>query len=144
MTRVHVSFETADLGVSTRFYTELFGVGPDKQRDDYARFQPEGVPVCLSLVPGTPKVGASHFGIKLGSTAEVTDVRARLQRAGIAGAVEEATTCCYAVQDKVWASDPDGRAWEVYTVTDELGATLKSDTGACCATEQPARAGCCA
>lgn len=144
MTRVHVSFETADLARATRFYTELFGVGPDKTRDDYARFQPDGVPVCLSLVPGTPTVGASHFGIKLGSTGEVTQARTRLERAGIVRAVEEATTCCYAVQDKVWATDPDGRAWEVYTVTDDLGATLKSDTGACCATDASPRAACCA
>ena len=25
-------------------------------------------------------------------------------------------TCCYAVQDKAWVSDPDGAPWEVYTV----------------------------
>ena len=143
MTRVHVSFETADLARSTRFYAELFGAGPDKSRPDYARFQPEGVPVCLSLVPGTPKVGASHFGIKLGSVAEVTGARTRLEQAGIVRAVEEATTCCYAVQDKVWATDPDGREWEVYTVTDDAAPTLKSDTGTCCATT-PERAGCCA
>lgn len=143
MTRVHVSFETADLARSTQFYAELFGVRPDKQRPDYARFQPDDTPICLSLVPGTPKVGASHFGVKLGSVADVTAARTRLEKAGIVKAVEEATTCCYAVQDKVWATDPDGRPWEVYTVTDDLGATLKSDTGACCAAT-PERAGCCA
>ena len=30
--------------------------------------------------------------------------------------MEEYTTCCYAVQDKVWVNDPDGAPWEVYTV----------------------------
>ena len=35
---------------------------------------------------------------------------------GIDTDVEEATTCCYAVQDKVWVDGPDGARWEVYTV----------------------------
>ena len=30
--------------------------------------------------------------------------------------VEAGTTCCYAVQDKVWVDGPDGARWEVYTV----------------------------
>ena len=30
--------------------------------------------------------------------------------------VQDATTCCYALQDKVWVNDPDGAPWEVYTV----------------------------
>jgi hypothetical protein len=25
-------------------------------------------------------------------------------------------SCCYAVQDKVWVTDPDGNAWEVFVV----------------------------
>ena len=35
---------------------------------------------------------------------------------------QEQTTCCYAVQDKVWVTDPDGAPWEVYAVlADALG-----------------------
>ena len=30
--------------------------------------------------------------------------------------MQESTTCCFAVQDKVWANDPDGAPWEYYTV----------------------------
>lgn len=26
---------------------------------------------------------------------------------------------CYAQQDKVWATDPDGNAWEIYAITDD-------------------------
>ncbi len=29
---------------------------------------------------------------------------------------EEQTTCCYAVQDKVWVDGPGGEPWEFYTV----------------------------
>ena len=28
--------------------------------------------------------------------------------------------CCYARQDKVWVHDPDGVAWEYYTVLEHL------------------------
>jgi hypothetical protein len=28
--------------------------------------------------------------------------------------------CCYALQDKVWAYDPDGVAWEYYTVLEHI------------------------
>jgi len=30
--------------------------------------------------------------------------------------IEEKTTCCFAVQDKVWVDGPDSSRWEVYTV----------------------------
>ncbi|MFP4103671.1 MAG: glyoxalase/bleomycin resistance/dioxygenase family protein, partial [Coleofasciculus sp.] len=29
--------------------------------------------------------------------------------------------CCYAIQDKVWVSDPDGNRWEIFVV--KLGDT---------------------
>ena len=44
--------------------------------------------------------------------------------------MQEATTCCYAVQDKVWIHGPDN-AWEFYTVLADA-PTIASD-GACCA-----------
>ena len=40
----------------------------------------------------------------------------RLQAEGLTTDVEEQTTCCYAVQDKVWVHGPDAEPWEVYTV----------------------------
>ena len=135
MTRVHMSFMTADLAATTRFYSALFGAGPDKVRDDYARFQPDGVPITLSVMPGAPVAETNHYGVKLQSTDEVRSARERLVDAGLATREEEATTCCYAVQDKIWVNDPDGRAWEVYVVTDDLGATRKSEDSSCCATD---------
>ncbi|MDX6558134.1 MAG: hypothetical protein QOF72_1183, partial [Blastocatellia bacterium] len=41
---------------------------------------------------------------------------------------EMQTTCCYAVQDKTWVSDPDGNEWEAFVVLqDNL-----SESNACC------------
>jgi hypothetical protein len=39
-------------------------------------------------------------------------------KAGLETRIEENVTCCYAVQDKVWVTDPDGNNWEVYVVLD--------------------------
>lgn len=29
------------------------------------------------------------------------------------------TNCCYAIQDKIWVSDPDGNEWEVFVVNED-------------------------
>jgi hypothetical protein len=63
--------------------------------------------------------------------------------------VEDGTTCCYALQDKVWVSGPGGEQWEVYTVLADAGAELEGKTaaeleqapagangGGCCGTAQ--------
>jgi hypothetical protein len=63
----------------------------------------------------------------------------RLAQAGLDIAVEDGVECCYALQDKVWVSDPDGAPWEVYTVLADADAshtsTVRGDTscgaGAC-------------
>lgn len=41
---------------------------------------------------------------------------ARLSDAGLFTDEEIGTTCCFATQDKVWVTAPDGERWEVYTV----------------------------
>jgi hypothetical protein len=40
------------------------------------------------------------------------------------------TTCCYALQDKVWVTGPGGEPWEVYTVLADAGAELEGKTAA--------------
>jgi len=50
----------------------------------------------------------------------------RLSNTGIETEVQEQTTCCYAVQDKVWVNDPDGAPWEVYTVLADAPRILAS------------------
>ena len=142
MTRIHVSFPTAHLAASTAFYTTLFGEAPDKVRSDYARFQPRHAPITLSLLPGSVTAEGNHYGLKLPDRAAVQQVAQRLTDGGIATREEANTSCCYAVQDKVWATDPDGRAWEIYVVTDDLAPSLADEGGTCC-TPQTTATGCC-
>jgi hypothetical protein len=33
--------------------------------------------------------------------------------------IEDETTCCYAKQNKVWATEPDGARWEWYRVIED-------------------------
>ena len=55
--------------------------------------------------------------------------------------VQRETTCCYAVQDKVWVNDPDGTPWQIYTVlADE---TISQKAPGCCARESASESTCC-
>jgi len=120
-TRIHVSIAVADLERSLRFYKILFGQEPTKVRPGYAKFEVLDPPVNYALNEDRragPAAGVSHFGIQVKSTGEVLDARRRFEAAGTPTRLEDATTCCYAVQDKAWVSDPDGNEWEFFVVTD--------------------------
>lgn len=38
----------------------------------------------------------------------------RLEKEGFFARDEMDTTCCYAVQDKFWVTDPNGNEWEFF------------------------------
>ncbi|HEX2175124.1 MAG TPA: glyoxalase/bleomycin resistance/dioxygenase family protein, partial [Nocardioidaceae bacterium] len=59
------------------------------------------------------------------ATAAATE---RLAAAGMQTRVEDGTTCCYAVQDKVWVTGPGEEPWEVYTVLADAGTDLEGKT----------------
>ena len=134
--RIHMGLAVKSLERSLSFYRTLFGQGPTKTRPHYAKFEVAEPPVNLALneVGGDtgPNNPVAHFGIQVKSTAAVGEVAARLKVAGLGTAVEENVTCCYAVQNKVWATDPDGNKWEVYVVLDNDAAQHHSSS-ACCA-----------
>ncbi len=46
----------------------------------------------------------------------VHEATSRLSESGLFTEVENDTTCCYAVQDKMWVHGPGAEPWEVYTV----------------------------
>lgn len=123
MNKIHISLRTADLAASTAFYTELFGGAPDKVHDDHVRFQPADTPVVLTLMPGEP--GVDHLGVR---HSDGTSLQQQLSRLG--RTPSEGVVCCHAKKAEAWLSDPDGRSWEVYAVTDEAPAAPVS-TGCC-------------
>ena len=138
----------SDLEASVAFYSAMFGVEPHKRRPGYANFAITEPPLKLVLIEtseatrGTGTAGAlNHLGVEVASTDDVAAARERFTAAGLAAFDENDTTCCYALQDKVWVHDPAGAPWEVYTVKDENPADARPATasleilgdGACCA-----------
>lgn len=131
--KLHLSLNVADVDRSTAFYTALFGVEPHKRREGYANFDVASPPLKLALNASAQRgPGAlNHLGILVESSAEVAAAHRRLSDSGLATELESETTCCHAVQDKVWVRDPDGNAWEVYAILDDSPATEPEQ--ACCA-----------
>jgi catechol 2,3-dioxygenase-like lactoylglutathione lyase family enzyme len=118
MSRVQLALRVSDLEASIGFYKSLFGVEPAKRRPGYANFAIAEPPLKLVLIEGEagqPTV-LDHLGVEVESSAEVDDATARLSSLGLFTAVENDTTCCYALQDKVWVRGPGAEPWEVYTV----------------------------
>ncbi len=140
MSRVQLALNVSDLDAAIDFYSKLFATSPNKLMAGYANFAIAEPPLKLVLIESASArddgvSGAlNHLGVEVGSPDEVAEATVRLSGAGLATALEESTTCCYAVQDKVWVNDPDGAPWEVYTVLADAPASsgLNGD-GNCCA-----------
>jgi catechol 2,3-dioxygenase-like lactoylglutathione lyase family enzyme len=108
----------SDLEGSIAFYRSLFGVEPAKRRPGYANFAITEPPLKLVLIEGQPDQPTvmDHLGVEVESTEEVHAATGRLSELGLFTEVENDTTCCYALQDKVWVHGPGAEPWEVYTV----------------------------
>jgi catechol 2,3-dioxygenase-like lactoylglutathione lyase family enzyme len=146
MSRVQLALRVPDLSASVAFYTKLFGTGPAKLRDGYANFALAEPPLKLVLIEGADgeDTRLDHLGVEVDSTDAVRAATARLGREGLATEEENDTTCCYAVQDKVWVHGPGREPWEVYVVKADAGSLAKQPTAACCEPAAAAPAdGCC-
>jgi catechol 2,3-dioxygenase-like lactoylglutathione lyase family enzyme len=115
--RLQLALNVDDLDAAVAFYERLFATRPAKRRTGYANFAIATPPLKLVLIEN-PGKGATlnHLGVEVGSTAEVLGAKERLEAVGLDPRPEMQTTCCHALQDKVWVHDPDGAPWEVYTV----------------------------
>ncbi|MEU4098421.1 ArsI/CadI family heavy metal resistance metalloenzyme [Streptomyces sp. NPDC026673] len=131
MSRVQLALRVADLEGSIAFYSRLFGVEPAKLRPGYANFAVAEPPLKLVLIEGgsDEDTRLDHLGVEVESTGQVTAATSRLQEAGLATLEENAVSCCYAVQDKVWVTGPGRERWEVYVVTSDVGAEGGTGTG---------------
>ncbi|MCF6743700.1 glyoxalase/bleomycin resistance/dioxygenase family protein [Blastococcus sp. KM273128] len=155
MSRVQLALRVADLDAAVDFYSRLFGTVPAKRRPGYANFAVSEPPLKLVLLEGEAgePTRMDHLGVEVSSTEEVGAATGRLADAGLATRVEDATTCCYAVQDKVWVTGPGGEPWEVYTVTADARPDLEGHTepeltevagdGSCCRADAQPAAACC-
>lgn len=134
MSRVQLALRVPDLDASIAFYSKLFDAEPAKRRDGYANFALTEPPLKLVLIEGEPgqDTRMDHLGIEVESTEAVEAATTRLSGNGLETAVENDTTCCYAVQDKVWVHGPGQEPWEVYVVKADAGSLAKQPRSACC------------
>ena len=139
MARVQLALNVSDLDAAVDFYSKLFATAPTKVRPGYANYAVVDPPLKLVLIehPGAGErdiEGAlNHLGVEVGSSDDVVRASRQLSEDGMATTEQSRTTCCYALQDKVWVEDPDGAAWEIYTVlADAPVETGVSGDGTCC------------
>jgi catechol 2,3-dioxygenase-like lactoylglutathione lyase family enzyme len=133
--RPHLALTVSDVERSIPFYRALFGVDPSKVRPGYAKFELSDPALNFTLNQGERdgELGAfNHAGIQVSSTDDVLRARARLVEAGLATFDEMSTTCCYAKQDKIWGTAPDGESWEVFVTHDDVEAEPEPAEATCC------------
>lgn len=142
--KVHVALNVNDVDESVKFYNAMFGIEPVKHKPGYAKFDVAQPALNLTLNytgPVEGKGALNHLGVQVASTDEVLRAKTRLEQAGLATFDEMGTDCCYALQDKIWITDPNGYRWEFFVVKvadtkPELSFTLiesgLKQEGGCC------------
>ena len=149
MSRVQLALNVDDIDEAVTFYSRLFNAEPAKRRPGYANYALDEPALKLVLIENRGHGGSlNHLGVEVASTDEVVAATRRYAAEGMPTRVEDGTTCCYALQDKVWVTGPGGEQWEVYTVLADAGAELEGKTtaeldrvpaaasgGGCCGTD---------
>ncbi|AYN33676.1 glyoxalase [Streptomyces albus] len=134
---MQLALRVPDLQAAIVFYSKLFDTRPVKRRDGYANFAIAEPPLKLVLIEGTAGEATrlDHLGVEVATAEEVQEAADRLAEAGLTTTEEKDTTCCYALQDKVWVHGPGHEPWEVYVVKADADSLVKQADSACC---QPA------
>jgi catechol 2,3-dioxygenase-like lactoylglutathione lyase family enzyme len=126
VSRVQLALNVEDIDAAVTFYSRLFDAEPAKRRPGYANFALDEPSLKLVLIESPGHGGSlNHLGVEVTSTEEVVAATGRYAADGMPTRVEERTTCCYAMQDKVWVTGADGEQWEIYTVLADAGAELE-------------------
>lgn len=142
MARVQLALNVNDVDEAVAFYERLFRAKAAKRRPGYANFALEEPALKLVLIENAGSGGTlNHLGVEVESTDQVEAARARLAEEGLSTRSEDEVSCCYALQNKVWVTDPSGAPWEYYTVIDD--APQLEPATACCTGDAGERTACC-
>jgi catechol 2,3-dioxygenase-like lactoylglutathione lyase family enzyme len=132
--RTHVSINVKNVPASVAFYEKVFGISPQKQSSTYAKFDLINPSLNFAMQSGIGEISrVSNFGIEVESAEEVMQWQKDLTEKGLVKLVESDTKCCFARQDKVWFTDPDGNSWEVFYVKEQIPVSNKKEKSSCCA-----------
>ena len=136
--RMHVSLYVSNLEASLKFYTAFFGMEPVKVKPFYGKYVLESPSLIISFVENAERVQSNfgHLGFQVETREEMDSRLAIAREHNLVSKEEIGTACCYAVQDKFWATDPDGVQWEVYYFHEDAEFNDPhyelQDTSACC------------
>ncbi len=131
--RIHLSMNVKNVTESVAFYEKVFGVKPQKQNSTYAKFDLNDSPLNFAMQSVEGEISqVSHLGIEVDSQDEMMKWQKNLTEKELVKLIESDTKCCFARQDKVWFTDPDGNEWEVFYVREQVPITKKMEQTACC------------
>jgi uncharacterized glyoxalase superfamily protein PhnB len=118
--RLQLALNVKDLDEAVDYYSKLFDAKVNKRKPGYANFAIDEPPLKLVLFENPDAdERLNHLGVEVFDDGDVQAASDRLKAAGMAERVEAAQTCCYATQNKVWTSDPQGMRWEWYRVIED-------------------------
>jgi catechol 2,3-dioxygenase-like lactoylglutathione lyase family enzyme len=113
---MHVSLYVSNLAASVNFYSTFFGQPANKVKPGYAKYILDKPSLIISFIENSDRVQSNfgHLGFQVETFEEMSNLLDKARAQGIVSKEEIGTSCCYAIQDKFWATDPDGVQWEVY------------------------------
>ncbi len=129
--KMHASFYVSNIEATTAFYNHFFDTPPTKMKSDYVKYELAEPALVISFVQNPAKVNNTfgHLGFRVDTIEAVKNKMETMKEAGIAVKEEFQEVCCYALQDKFWAADPDGINWEVYYLHNDVEAdTVHSES----------------
>ena len=119
MKRLHVHVAVDDLQHCIGFYSALFAAQPSVIKSDYAKWMLDDPRVNFAISARGRAAGLDHLGIQAEDKDELSEVYARLRKAGGNVVEQGQTNCCYAKSEKSWIEDPSGISWETFLTTGE-------------------------
>ena len=109
MSRLQLALNVSDLDEAIDFYSKYFKTQPAKVRAGLRQLRDRRAAAQARADGGRRTRGPSTTSASRSSRPTRWPRRPATSRSqGLATEVEDQTTCCYAVQDKVWVDGPDG------------------------------------
>lgn len=143
--RMHVSLYVSNLLETVNFYTAFFGQPAEKVKPGYAKYILESPALVISFLENPDRVQSNfgHLGFQVDTSEALEQARSAAASRQLITKEETGTACCYAVQDKFWAADPDGIQWEVYYFHENSEFNdphyEMAEASACCMPAEPAQ-----
>ena len=112
MKRFHVHLHVEDLVASIAFYAKLFAAEPSRTEADYAKWMLDDPRINFAISTRGAKPGIDHLGFQTDNADELAAMQSRAEAADLALHAQGTGSCCYAVSQKYWITDPQGVPWE--------------------------------